>query len=182
MPSECISILPRLCPPSASPYLLYYSLQVHLQTRSITASKCIFKFALSQPPCVSPNSLNYSLQVHIHTRSITASECISMFTPSQCGEMLELEGRQPMINSPPHPGWYPKGIREKDMFCLKECRKWVSGYERIPCYNELHKLHGYINAWQEYMRQRAGRDRVCISYNEMMSIHPGIFEIYTSCR
>ena len=172
--SECISKLARLWPPSASPNLLYHSLQVHLQTRSITASKCIFKSPLLQPPSASPNSLDYSLQVHVQTCSITASECICQFTPSWCGETLELEGRQPMINSPPHLVWHPKGIRVKEQFCLKEHRKRVSGYEGIPGYDELQKLHGSLNAWQEYMRRRAGKDRVCISYNEMMSIYPGV--------
>jgi hypothetical protein len=38
---------------------------VHLQTRSITASKCIFQL--------------HNLQVHLQTRSITASNCISEF-------------------------------------------------------------------------------------------------------
>jgi len=37
-------------------------------------------------------------------------------------------------------------------------------------------------ARQECMRPRAGQDRVCILYNEMMSIYPGVSEIYTSCR
>jgi len=87
-----------------------------------------------------------------------------------------------MINSLPHLVWHPSGICETEQFCLKERRKRVSGYEGIPGYDELHKLHGSINNWQEYMRRRGGKDRVCISYNEMMSVHPGVFQIYTSCR
>jgi len=35
----------------------------YIQTRSITASKCISKLAQSRPPSVYLNSLNYSLQV-----------------------------------------------------------------------------------------------------------------------
>jgi len=65
-------------------------LQVYLQTRSITASKCISKLAQSQPPSVSPNSLDYSHQVP----TITASKCISEFTrswpPSACLSSLDL--------------------------------------------------------------------------------------------
>jgi hypothetical protein len=178
----CISKLAQLWPPSVSPNLLYYSLQAHLQTHSITASKCIIIFALTQTASVSPNSLDYSLQVHVQTHSISALECISKFTPSQCGETLELEGRQPIINSLPHLAWHPKGIPEKEQFCLKPCMKRVSGYATIPGHDELHKLHESMNARQEYMRHRAGKDRVCISYNEMMSIHAGVFQIYTSCR
>jgi len=76
-----------------------------------------------------------------------------------------------------------KGIRVKQQFCFKERRKRVSGYEGIPGYDELNELHGSMNAWQEYMRRRAGNDTVCILYNEIMPIHPGVFQIiYTSCR
>jgi len=63
--------------PSASPNSLYHGLQVylwveldlglqvHLQTRSITASKCISQLH------------NLGLQMHLHTCLITASKCIS---------------------------------------------------------------------------------------------------------
>jgi hypothetical protein len=54
-------------------------LQVLLQSRSITASKCISKLARSQPPSVSLNSHDYGLQV----RTITASKCISKLARSQ---------------------------------------------------------------------------------------------------
>jgi len=52
-------------------------LPVLIQTRSITASKCISKLAQSRHPSASPNSLNHCLQVHLETRSIAASKCIS---------------------------------------------------------------------------------------------------------
>jgi len=52
---------------------------VQLQTRSITASKCI-----SRLPRLWPASLHdHGLQVHLQTRLITASKCISEFTRSQ---------------------------------------------------------------------------------------------------
>ena len=51
---------------------------MHLQTRSIAASK----FARSWPLSASPNSLDYGLQVRLQTRSITIPECISKFTRS----------------------------------------------------------------------------------------------------
>jgi len=72
-PSKCISILARSRSPNASPNFLNHGLQVHLQTRSITASNCISKVAWSQPPSVSLTSHYYVLQ----TRSITATNCIS---------------------------------------------------------------------------------------------------------
>jgi len=171
----------RSQPWSASPNSHNYGLQVHLQIRSITASKCISRLARLQPLSASSNLLYPSVQVYLETRSIRASECISKLTPSRCCETLEVEGRQPIIDSPPHLACHPKGIREKKQSWLKECRKRVSGYNGIPGHDELHKLHGSPNARQEYMRRRAGKDGVCISYHEMMSIHPRIFEIYTSC-
>jgi len=57
-------------------------LKVHLQTRTITASKCISEFPCSRPPSASLSSLHLGLQVHLQTRSITASKCISEFTRS----------------------------------------------------------------------------------------------------
>jgi len=83
--------------PSASPNSLDHSLQVHpqsrsimasrcIQTRSVTASKWISKLARSQPPSASPNSLDHGLQVYLQTRSITASKCIQTcsITASKC--------------------------------------------------------------------------------------------------
>jgi len=37
-------------------------------------------------------------------------------------------------------------------------------------------------ARQECMRPSAGQDRLCILYNEMMSIYPGVSETYSACR
>ena len=71
-PAHCLSTATkyssnhvRSWPPSVSPNLLDYSLQVCM----IMASKCI-----------SPSSLNHGLQVHLHPRTITASKCISKLT------------------------------------------------------------------------------------------------------
>jgi len=72
MASKCISKLTRSWPPSPSLSSLERSLQLHLQTRSITASKCISEFTRS-----------LGLQVHLQTRWIAASKCISEFTRSQ---------------------------------------------------------------------------------------------------
>ena len=82
---------PNRLPPSTRPISLDHGLQMYLQTRSITASKCISKLTRSRPPSVSPDSLDYGLQVHLwvhylgvqvqlQTRSITASKCITELT------------------------------------------------------------------------------------------------------
>jgi len=55
-----------------------------------------------------------------------------MFTRSRCGETLELEGRQLIINTPPLLAWHPKGICEQERFWLEERWKRVIGYEAIP--------------------------------------------------
>jgi len=62
---------------------VWVGLQLHLQTHSITASKCISEFTRPRPPSASPNSLDHGLPVHLQTRSIMASKCISQFTPSR---------------------------------------------------------------------------------------------------
>ena len=67
--SKYSSYLAQPWPPSSHDH----GLQVHLQTRSITAPK----FAPSWPPSASPNSLDHGLQVNLQTHSITASKCTS---------------------------------------------------------------------------------------------------------
>jgi hypothetical protein len=52
-------------------------LQVLVQSRSITASKCISKLPPSQPRNVSSNLLHRGLQMYLQTRTIMASKCIS---------------------------------------------------------------------------------------------------------
>jgi hypothetical protein len=73
MTSKCISKLDRSRRSSSHDH----GLQVHLQTRSITASKCISEFNLiSASKCIS-ELLDLGLQMHQETPSITASKCIS---------------------------------------------------------------------------------------------------------
>jgi len=67
-------------PASTPPISIHHGIQVHLQTRLITASKCIFEFTQSCTPIASPNSLDQGLQVHLWVRSISASKCISELT------------------------------------------------------------------------------------------------------
>jgi len=87
--SKCISKLAWLRPPSSQDHGLQVHLQTcsitasnfalswppsaYLQTRSITAPKCIPKLARLWPP----SSHNHGFQVHLPTRSITASKCTS---------------------------------------------------------------------------------------------------------
>jgi len=58
-------LTPARPPPSTPPISIHDGLQGHLQTGSITASKCISEFTLSGPPSASPNSLDHGLQVHL---------------------------------------------------------------------------------------------------------------------
>jgi hypothetical protein len=37
---------------------------------------------------------------------------------------VELEGRGPIVNTPPHLSWHPKGIGENDRF-------WFEGHEMV---------------------------------------------------
>jgi len=47
---------------------------------------------------------------------------------------------------------------------------------------EPHTLCGSMKARQECVGPRAVNDTVCISlFDEMMSIYPGVSQIYTSC-
>ena len=96
-----------------------------LQVRNITASKCISKLAQSQPPSESPNSLDYGLQ----TRWIAASESISKFTWSRCVETVELEGRQPIMNTSPHLASYPmEWVRQGGSSSRSVGREWDDVY------------------------------------------------------
>jgi len=88
MASKWISKLARSQPPSASPHSLDYGLQslhnhglpsAYLQSRSVTASKCISKL----PRFWSRNLHDHGLQVHLLSRSITIPECIFKFPQSR---------------------------------------------------------------------------------------------------
>ncbi|MDT7679533.1 MAG: hypothetical protein QOD82_7435 [Pseudonocardiales bacterium] len=85
---QCISKLARSPLLSASPNSFDRHLQVHFQSRSITASKiisklarpppprCISKFTRSRTPIASPSSLNRCLQVLLHLSSSTVGSQI----------------------------------------------------------------------------------------------------------
>ena len=84
--------------------------------------------------------------------------------------------------------WHAKWICDKERFWLKERRKRVRAYEGVPLLwgttqfawihegservcEEPHRLHGSMKGRQECVGPRAGKDRMCISYNAMMSIY-----------
>jgi len=89
--SQLPSRLPPNRPLLSTPLIsLDHSLQVHLQTRSITASQCISEFRTTASKCISelarsrpPSSHNHGLQLHLRTRSITASKCITKLARSR---------------------------------------------------------------------------------------------------
>jgi len=154
---------------------------VHLSVHSITASECISKLTQSWRP-ISHNhrfqsrsitASNYipeftqSLpQDHLQICSITASKYISMFTQSRCDETA-LFSR------------HPKGIGENERFWLNERRTRLRGYEVVPGWEEPHKLRGSMNARPACVRPRSGKDRLCISYNEIVYLAWRLPKIYS---
>ena len=68
----------------------------------------------------------------------------------------ELEGREPIINTPPLLSRHPKRIREKERFWLEERRKRVRRCDTTrPC--------GSTKSRKERVRSKVGKDRLCIS-------------------
>jgi len=173
---------PQRPPRVSPPILIDHGIQVHLQTRLITASDCISQFTRSQHSSASPNSLNHSLQLNYQTCWNMVSMYLSKLTQSWCGEMDKLDGSKHMINTLPHLSRYPNGIGQKEWLLLKVCNERVRGCYAVLCCDEQHRLHGLMKPRQECKWPRAVKDRVCISYNEMMSIYPMVIQIYTpSC-
>jgi len=142
-------------------------------------SNCITKFAQSWPASVSLSSIYLGLQVHFQTHSITASKYITTGTWLQCPAMEIVEGSEPIINTPLHLWQHLKGIHEKQQFKLEDYMKRVSRCDRVLSHDKPQTLCGSVKAWQECMVPSAGKDRVCISYNEIMSIYPWVSQIYT---
>jgi len=63
--------------------------------------------------------------------------------------MVELEGSQPIINTPSYLAWHPKGILEIEQFQPVGCMKTGRGYEEISGHDEPLKSWGSMNAWEE---------------------------------
>jgi len=66
--------------------------------------------------------------------------------------MVDLEGKLPIINIPPHGASHSQGILGKERCWLLEHTKRVIGYDAIPGHDEPHTLCGSMNALQEGMR------------------------------
>jgi len=162
--SKCISTHAQSWPPSASPKSLDHGLQVHLQSRSIMASNCISNLAQLRSPSASPNSFDHGLQMYLQTRSITVFKCISKLTwirpPSASPKSLD-QGLQLDLHT--------------QLIAASKCISKLG--QSQPRSVSLCSLHRHFQVHIE-----ACQDRVCISYNEMMSIDPGVSEIYTACR
>lgn len=81
--------------------------------------------------------------------------------------------------TPPRLAMHLKERLKPQVFGLKVYRKRVRRYEGIPGHDEPYKLRGSMNVWQECVRQRAVKDRAYILYSAMMSMRPGVSQIYT---
>jgi hypothetical protein len=134
--------------------------------------------AQSQRTCIPPNWLGYGLQV----RTISDTQCIPMFNESWHGDTVELEGRQPIINTPLHLASHSNRILEKELWWIEEGRRRVKVHEETSVHDGPHKLRGPMIARHGCVSPRAGKECLCISYNVMMSIYPGVTQIYTLCR
>jgi hypothetical protein len=126
---------------SASPNSIDRGLQVHLQTSWITPSMCISKI-IRLPPSSSYNS---GLRVHLQTRSIMVSKRIYMFIALWCGETVELERRQPIIDNAPHLTCFPKGeFVRKNSSSLCSIRRWR---EDIKGYPAMMNHTNWVDLW-----------------------------------
>jgi hypothetical protein len=72
-------------------------------------------------------------------------------------------------------------ILQNGHFVVNECSNSVRCYAGISSDDDPHKLYGSMNASQERVRPRAGKDSVSISYNAMISMYPRVSQIYTPC-
>jgi len=142
------------------------------------ASKCISKLAPSRPPSASPNWLDYSYQVYLQTCSITPSECIFMnhsITVWWTGGAGRKIAHHQLSDA-------PRTVREGNSW-EKRVLAWGALEKSQRIWRDTWPGWTTQSAWineagQECMRPRAEKDRVCISYNEMMSIYPRVSEIY----
>jgi len=67
------------------------------------------------------------------TRTLTLRELRDAPLGGRCGETMELDGREPTINAPPHLSRHPNGIHEKEQFWLEERRNRVRRYDTSGC-------------------------------------------------
>jgi hypothetical protein len=63
-----------------------------------------------------------------------------------------------------------KGFCENERLWLEESMNRVRGSEELLGWEEPHRMCEFMNARQEWVQPSAGKDRLCNSYHEMMSI------------
>jgi hypothetical protein len=73
----------------------------------------------------------------------------------RCGETMELAGREPTINTPPHLTRHPNRIHEKERFWFEEYRNWVRRYDTA-------RRGGSTISKTKRVRTKVWNDRVCI--------------------
>jgi len=71
----------------------------------------------------------------------------------RCGETMQLEGREPTINTTPHLSQHPKGIHEKEQFWFEEWRNRVRRYDttqRWGCHAIawIHDIASETKSWE----------------------------------
>jgi len=142
------------------------------------ASKCSSKLARWRPPSASPNSLGYSLQVYLQTCLITTSKFARSWSLGASTHSLD-HGLQVHLQN--HSITFFKCIFK--LAWLRPRSASLSSLEGERIWRDSQAWWTTQIAWiyearQECMRPRAGKDRVCISYNEMMSIYPRVPKIY----
>jgi hypothetical protein len=78
-----------------------------------------------------------------------------------CGEIIELGGSEPTINTPPHLLQHTNAIHETELFCLNVCTQSVRRYDATQHSGSM-RLCGST----EFCRERVGsivqKDRVCM--------------------
>jgi len=158
-------------PPSASPTLLDYNLQVYLQSPMITASKLTQSLPLSTSLC----SLDHGVVEQWSSKADNSSWTLHR---TSHGIWRQFVRKRSSSLKTVVSGWddikrYPAMMNHTN--CVdQKC------FERVR--EDQHRLCGSSKALQQWMRPRAGKDRVSISYNKMMSIYSGVSQIYTACH
>jgi len=79
----------------------------------------------------------------------------------RCGETMELEGREPTINTPPHHLRHPNGFHKNVRFWFEKSRNRVRRYHTTLRWGST-QLCGSKKSWTELVRPQVGKHRVCI--------------------
>jgi len=85
------------------------------------------------------------------------------------GEAMELEGREPTINTTPHHSRHPNVIHETELCLLVERRNWVTRHDTTRC-GESTLLRESAKSRTKQVTRKGGKDRVCVFivwYDEM---------------